>query len=62
MSNPVDQSGGFGGFAGFGLARAATHLSPQSGGVLFVWGRVTHPPNPETRRSSYCTHGVMLPV
>jgi hypothetical protein len=28
------------------------HLPPRRGGLLFWWGRVANPPNPETRRGS----------
>ena len=47
--NPVDQSGGFGGFPGFVLARAANIFPPRKRGAFFGVGRVANPPNPETR-------------
>lgn len=47
------RDGGFGGFRGCVLARAANIFSPKEGGLLFWWGRVANPPNPETRRSSF---------
>jgi hypothetical protein len=71
MINPVDQSGGFGGFAGFVLAVSQTTSPPKEGGSVFYVGRMANPPNPETRRSSFNssgsdafasdTRGVMLP-
>ena len=47
MINPVDHSGGFGGFRGCVLARAA-NISPPKRGLSFCVGRVANPPNPYT--------------
>src|SRR5262245_10316177 len=51
MINPVDQSGGFAGVAGFVFARAANIFPPPKRGLFFFVGRVANPPNPENRRS-----------
>jgi hypothetical protein len=57
MIHPVDQNGGFGGFAGFGLPRIANIFPPpKEGGVFFV-GAVANPPNPETRCSGLSGSG-----
>jgi hypothetical protein len=55
MIHPVDQNGGFGGFAGFGLARIA-NIFPRKRGFFFV-GAVANPPNPETRCSGLSGSG-----
>ena len=52
MINPVDQSGGFGGFRGCVLARAQNIFPPKEGVFFFGVGRVANPSNPETRRGS----------
>jgi hypothetical protein len=51
MVNPVDHSGGFGGFRRCVLARAANIFLPLKRGLLFWLGRVANPPNPETQLS-----------